>query len=384
MHFSQLLDDLENSFEIQRMKSISSLGVVNRHPDLNRYNHSWGTFFITDDILKELTPKLIARKMHDNKKEEALLVASLLHDVGHAPLSHSFERVAQSMGQTKHHEEWTQEIILGNSEVNKILSSYRKDFPMAVADMLQPKNEKSFYHLLISSQVDVDRIDWLTRDSCYQKNVTAEFNYNKLKKAMMPVRLDNGKEAMAFYESANLELYKFFYSRYISYRENYFSLEQGELEYKTEAALLLASHLDKNKNHPLVKFFKSENNTLRNYLNLQEQEIIDLAQNHVPHMEFIEYQSSGNINDMKKLDEKISKGKFNKNKYYVNLSCSAYKGSKEPIYLKTNKNKLVNFDVINPGIKNLVFEKKFIVHYNPKLLLKEHFLLYSNLGNSKI
>ncbi len=382
MKISEILNRLVQTYEVQRMKDISSLGAKCTHPDLNRYAHSKGACKIAMDLIRAVNGKLERQGMQDTDLENALYVAALLHDVGHAPLSHSFERIAGAMGVKKDHEDWSQEIILGDTDVNKILCEYSSEFPHQVADMLFPKNGKSFYHLLASSQFDVDRIDYLKRDSQFQPKVRGDFDYNKLKYALIPQKLPDGTAVITFDYTAEEEVKNFLLCRFVSYRDNYTSEKEASIEYKKEAAIMKAVHLPSNKNHPLVRFFEPKNQTLKNYLSLRQNEILSLADGYYEKMHLIPSlkRQSLSDDDLAALEKRVNDADFKSDIYSVSLSCLAYNPKKNPIYIKTEKNGIINFGDLNENMSHLTTHSNFMIAYSPKTLSKEQILTQIIMG----
>ena len=88
-------------------------------------------------------------------------VAALLHDTGHGPFSHVIEPILGF-----HHEEFTVETVLsGDTEVGRLLREFSADLPEQVAAIIRGTFRPMALAQLVSSQLDVDRMDYLLRDS---------------------------------------------------------------------------------------------------------------------------------------------------------------------------------------------------------------------------
>jgi HD superfamily phosphohydrolase len=92
-----------------------------------------------------------------DQEKEAAAIAILLHDVGHGPFSHVLE---YTLLNHVHHEE------ISNLLMKKLNEHFDGRLTLAI-DMFSGKYERPFFHQLISSQLDVDRLDYLSRDSFY-------------------------------------------------------------------------------------------------------------------------------------------------------------------------------------------------------------------------
>lgn len=88
------------------------------------------------------------------------LVAALLHDIGHGPFSHAMEGITGI-----DHEELSIAIINGNTKINQLLEAYQEGFAKEVAEVIRRTHPSHVVVKLLSSQLDVDRIDYLLRDS---------------------------------------------------------------------------------------------------------------------------------------------------------------------------------------------------------------------------
>jgi HD superfamily phosphohydrolase len=92
-----------------------------------------------------------------DEEKEAAAIAILLHDIGHGPFSHVLEYTILNH---VHHEE------ISNLIMKKLNEHFEGRLSLAI-DMFSGKYERPFFHQLISSQLDVDRLDYLSRDSFY-------------------------------------------------------------------------------------------------------------------------------------------------------------------------------------------------------------------------
>src|SRR3954470_17901109 len=153
-----LLFRLLNTVEIQRLRRIRQLGMASlAYPgaDHSRYSHSLGVMETARKILDHLRHGLYI----DDESETVCLAAALLHDLGHGPFSHVFERVSGI-----HHERLTARVILDpESEVHRILIRHEKLLPERIVDFLNCKLRRTYLCDVISSQLDADRLDYLLR-----------------------------------------------------------------------------------------------------------------------------------------------------------------------------------------------------------------------------
>ena len=102
------------------------------------------------------------QRLDDQARAEGL-AAALLHDLGHGPFSHLFEEV---LPHAKHHERWTQEILLDPStEVHQALESLSSGMSERVSGLLNGNYRLGYLSESVSGTLDVDRADYLLRDS---------------------------------------------------------------------------------------------------------------------------------------------------------------------------------------------------------------------------
>jgi hypothetical protein len=145
-----------DSPQMQRLRRLSQLGLSNLvYPGANhsRFEHSLGVMHLAT----MLTGKIDS--VTDEEKEE-LRVAALLHDVGHGPYSHVTENLTKLY--TRQHHEDVHE-ILKKGELGEILSDNGLN-PANIEDHIQGKTDLG---KILNSEIDVDRMDYLVRDSHY-------------------------------------------------------------------------------------------------------------------------------------------------------------------------------------------------------------------------
>ena len=151
-----LFDVVEHRF-FQRLRRISQTGLLSLvFPGAThtRFHHAIGAMHLMFTALETL--KLKGIKISKEEEKSAML-AILLHDVGHGPFSHALESLLM---EDWHHEKLS--ILL----MNKINEEFDGELSMAL-EMFQGKYHRRFFNQLISSQLDVDRLDYLKRDSFF-------------------------------------------------------------------------------------------------------------------------------------------------------------------------------------------------------------------------
>lgn len=176
---------LLDSREFQRLRRIHQLGgvsMVYHCAEHTRFSHSLGVYELARRMMNEVDD--ISRSLTE-KQKTAGLCAALLHDLGHGPFSHCFEKFSGI-----HHENITRAIILDpKSEVNQILSKEDADLPVMVADLLAHQSDCPLLEEMISSQLDCDRMDYLLRDAYMTGTSYGNFD---LERIMRVLRVQDG------------------------------------------------------------------------------------------------------------------------------------------------------------------------------------------------
>ena len=120
----------------------------------------------------------------DDSNRLVVLCAALLHDVGHGPYSHTFEKIFDT-----NHEQITIDIILSEeTEVNQILRKVSSTFPQEVASVIQKTHPNPQVVQLISSQIDADRMDYLLRDAYFTGVNYGTFDLTRILRVIRPYK----------------------------------------------------------------------------------------------------------------------------------------------------------------------------------------------------
>ncbi len=169
IHNEDLFDLIEHPY-FQRLRRIKQLGLTHLvYPGAlhTRFHHSMGAMHLMTKALQELQ-----QKGHSISDEEVFgaQVAILLHDIGHGPYSHALEN---SLVTDIHHEHISQLFI------KRLDTVFDGTFKLAMS-IFNDTYEKKYLHKLVSGQFDMDRLDYLKRDSFFTGVSEGVINYERL------------------------------------------------------------------------------------------------------------------------------------------------------------------------------------------------------------
>ncbi|MFN8280393.1 MAG: HD domain-containing protein [Saprospiraceae bacterium] len=204
VHNKNLMRLIEHPY-FQRLRRIKQLGLTHYvYPGAvhTRFNHALGAYHLMTEALLHLQ-----QKGHAISQEEfeAAQMAILLHDIGHGPFSHVLEHSLVNV----HHETITLWMM---ESLNR---SFGGMLDLAI-EVFQGRHPKKFLHQLISSQLDVDRLDYLKRDSFYTGVVEGNIGIDRL--IMM---MDVSDQNLILEEKSIYTIEKFLSSRRIMYLQVY-------------------------------------------------------------------------------------------------------------------------------------------------------------------
>ena len=167
---NSLIYDIIEQPIFQRLRRISQMGLSNLvYPGANhtRFHHALGCLHL---MIKTVSVLRIKGVVISTSEENALYIAILLHDIGHGPFSHALE---YSIVNGITHEEISLKYMkLLNQKFNGQLA-------LAI-DIFTGNYHRSFLHQLISSQLDIDRLDYLKRDSFFTGVVEGNISSERL------------------------------------------------------------------------------------------------------------------------------------------------------------------------------------------------------------
>ena len=203
---STLVFDIIEHPYFQRLRRINQMGLsylVFPGAKHTRFEHVLGCVFLMQKTVEMLRFKGI---QISEKEAEGLYIAILLHDIGHGPFSHAMEH---SIVEGISHEEIS---LLFMQELNKVFNG---KLETAIA-MFQGTYPRKFMHQLISGQLDMDRADYLKRDSFYTGVAEGNINSERLI-SMLNVRNDE----LVVEEKGLYSVEKFLIARRLMYWQVY-------------------------------------------------------------------------------------------------------------------------------------------------------------------
>ncbi len=203
---NELIYDLLNHPYFQRLRRIKQLGLTNLvYPGAlhTRFHHAIGAMHLMQEALLTLRQKDIAIT---EEEEQAVLIAILLHDIGHGPFSHALEH---SIVKGVNHE------TLSSLFMDKLNEEFKGKLSLAIK-IFNDKYKKDFLHQLVSSQLDMDRLDYLKRDSFFTGVSEGVISSDRIIKMLNVVKNELVVENKAIYS-----IEKFLIARRLMYWQVY-------------------------------------------------------------------------------------------------------------------------------------------------------------------
>src|SRR6185437_5717566 len=210
----ELMMRLIDTPEFQRLRRIKQLGLglyTYQGAEHSRFTHSLGAFHLMTRVLDRLSERYVMNE----QDHTAARAAALLHDVGHGSFSHVMEKVLGL-----HHEKWTVEAVQSeHSEIGKLLRSHSSDLPRKVASIIEGKFQPAALAQLVSSQLDVDRMDYLLRDSLM---TGAKYGIYDLEWIINALAIDEASDRVYVQARGIYAVEEYLQARYYMFRQVYF------------------------------------------------------------------------------------------------------------------------------------------------------------------
>ena len=269
----RLLVSLVDTAEFQRLRRIRQLGLAHfayQAAEHSRFTHSLGAFHLAARVLARLR----ASYKIDEEHQTAVRVAALLHDIGHGPFSHVVESILKF-----HHEHFSIEAVLSpDTEVGSLLRKYSRELPENVAAIIRGDFKPTALAQLVSSQLDVDRMDYLLRDSLM---TGAKYGVYDLEWIIKSIEINQDADHIYVSARGHAAVEDYLQARYYMFRQVYFHRTLRAAEAVLRSLLRRALYLFANGNsvwHAARTAFETvlrgEKLSLKQHLELDDADIL--------------------------------------------------------------------------------------------------------------
>jgi len=210
----RLFADLIDTAEFQRLRRIRQLGLAYfayQSAEHSRFTHSLGAFNLATRVIAKLSAE------HKITDEERIVVraAALLHDIGHGAFSHVIEAILGF-----HHENYSVAAISEpQTEINRVLTAFSPNLAVDVAAIIKGTFRRRALAQLVSSQLDVDRMDYLLRDSLM---TGAKYGVYDLEWIVKSIDIDEANDRIFVAAPGIAAVEDYLQARYYMFRQVYF------------------------------------------------------------------------------------------------------------------------------------------------------------------
>jgi HD superfamily phosphohydrolase len=210
----RLVVSLIDTPEFQRLRRIRQLGLAYfayQSAEHSRFTHSLGAFHLAARMIAKLRLKYHI----PDEIQTAVRVAALVHDIGHGPFSHVIESILGF-----HHEEFTIKAVEStDTALGRTLRGYSAELPGSVASIIRGDFRPLALAQLVSSQLDVDRMDYLLRDSLM---TGAKYGVYDLEWIIKSIEIDEMGDRLYVSAPGLYAVEDYLQARYYMYRQVYF------------------------------------------------------------------------------------------------------------------------------------------------------------------
>lgn len=268
-----LLARLVDAAEFQRLRRVRQLGLAHfayQAAEHSRFTHSLGAFHLATRTLAKLRTKYTI----SDSDHTAVRAAALLHDIGHGAFSHVVETILGF-----HHEDFTIAAVLSDeTEVGRLLSGYSAELPEKVAGIIRGTFRPMALAQLVSSQLDVDRMDYLLRDSLM---TGVKYGVFDLEWVIKSLEIDEANDRLYVSARGIYAVEDYLQARHYMFRQVYFHRTLRAAESILHSLLRRALHLFQSgkpvwysPDTAVEKILNGEKLTLKEHLSLDDSDII--------------------------------------------------------------------------------------------------------------
>lgn len=376
-----LFDVIEHSY-FQRLRRISQTGLLSLiFPGAThtRFHHAIGAMHLMFTALETLKLKGV---FITKEEEKSAMLAILMHDIGHGPFSHALENMLMD---DWHHEKLS---LLLMNDLNK---QFDGELETAI-EMFQGKYKRKFFNQLISSQLDVDRLDYLKRDSFYTGVTEGNVNTQRIISMMNVADDELVVDAKGIYSVEN-----FLTARMLMYWQVYFHKTSALAEHLLvkildRAKVLVSEGINLKSSENLQyflqknKFIQATNEDIQRFTDMDDNDIVQALKQWQNCDDFIlsylcrsivKRKFPKTVISSKPFSEKIILNKIEQtNKYFkinnganivdeISRSLLPYNSKKQPIYLlnknnekialEQSENQILSSSIIEENTKYILF-----------------------------
>jgi HD superfamily phosphohydrolase len=266
-----IFDVIEHPY-FQRLRRIRQLGLTNLvYPaaNQNRFQHALGAYHLMQNAIQVLRSK---KHIITEEEEEGALIAILLHDIGHGPFSHALEN---TIIETLNHEDLSLMIM-------EALNMHFENKLYIAIEIFKGNYHKKFLSQLVSSQLDMDRLDYLKRDSFFTGVIEGSIGSDRIINM-----LDIHDDQLVIESKGIYSIEKYLIARRFMYWQVYLHKTVISAEYLLIKVLTRAKELSKKGQNiyttpPLHYFLYSmptnlnehKNEIIENFVQLDDSDII--------------------------------------------------------------------------------------------------------------
>ncbi|MFT3743315.1 MAG: HD domain-containing protein [Pyrinomonadaceae bacterium] len=269
----RLTVSLVDTPEFQRLRRIRQLGLAYfayQSAEHSRFTHSLGAFHLATRMIAKLR---LSYTIPD-EAQTAVRIAALVHDIGHGPFSHVIESILGF-----HHEQFTIEAVLSSETgIGRVLNTFSPSLAADIASIIRGDYPHRALSQLVSSQLDVDRMDYLLRDSLM---TGAKYGIYDLEWIIKSIEINQADDHLYVSAPGIYAVEDYLQARYYMYRQVYFHRTLRSAEAILRVLMSRSLHLVKSGveiwqagETPMDRILSGEKLDLKQHLELDDTDVM--------------------------------------------------------------------------------------------------------------